>query len=193
MQKLFDATGMSFSTITSLEKEDLIRVAELSEPNPLAQILLRGNLLSIKSQLSPTSNPIPAEVNNDPVETEANSQSQVTTSTDSTFGSVVFPPKTDKVRDTNRWPLVIGRRYKGTSDPIPISAFCNQLISIGIREAASNVEFFRFVLGNLETSITYRQGKLRDCFFRRRRLRRRGSKKRVAFGGGLTPVDSVEE
>ena len=153
MQKLFDATGMSFSTITSLEKEDLIKVAELSEPNPLAQILLRGNLLSIKSQLSPTSNSIPAEVNNDPVETEANSQSQVTTSTDSTFGSVVFPSKTDKVRDTNRWPLVLGRRYKGTSDPIPISAFCNQLISIGIREAASNVEFFRFVLGNLETSI----------------------------------------
>jgi hypothetical protein len=38
--------------------------------------------------------------------------------------------------------------------------------------------------------ITYRQGKLRDCFFRRRRRlrrRRRGSKKRVAFGGGLTP------
>jgi hypothetical protein len=73
----------------------------------------------------------------------------------SNFGAVLFPDSHPnfKPRDVNKWPLVLGRPFKGTNDSTSISKFLTLLISYGIKESANSIEFFRYVLFNLSPEI----------------------------------------
>jgi hypothetical protein len=72
----------------------------------------------------------------------------------SNFGTVLFPDsRNSKPRDVNKWPLVLGRTFRGTSDSVSVSKFLTLLISYGIKESANSIEFFRYVLFNLTPEI----------------------------------------
>ncbi len=62
-------------------------------------------------------------------------------------------PECTRCRDVSKWPLVLVRTFLGESDKCPVSKFCTLLISYGIKESASPMEFFLYVLYNLSSEL----------------------------------------
>ena len=129
-----------------LTDEELSTACQTFENDLLKSLSLKSKLLSIKSSLNTSNcNSGSKSLNKNP---EVSNNSEC-----GKFGSIYFPKQCDKPRDTNTWPLVLHRTYRGFCDTVPVSAFCARLVSVGIRENASDIEFFRYVLANLDMSI----------------------------------------
>ncbi len=114
------------------------------EKDETSQLVLLNRLLKIKRGPQ-----VPQALNSTPVIHDSSSEQ----SKSSNFGNVLFPQVSNKSRDVNKWPLVLGRTFRGTSDDTSVSKFCTLLISYGIKESASAVEFFRYILYNLSPEI----------------------------------------
>jgi hypothetical protein len=54
-----------------------------------------------------------------------------------------------RARDVQKWPFVIDRAYKGRSDPVPFSRFSRLLVSTGIQQQCTSIEFYRLIFANL--------------------------------------------
>ena len=160
--RLLDRMAFSPDDVLNIDRSDMAKICDLFEQDPLAKISLKVHLISFYKAIQhlkqlesrttaviETAPPVATPVISNPRPEQPPSVS----SDRSVFGSVVFPPRPENSRDTNRWQPVLGRLYKGSSDPVPISSLCQKLISVGIRESLSNVEFYRFVLANFDIDI----------------------------------------
>ena len=174
VKRLMERLNFSSQDLLNIDRNDLTKICDLFEPDPLEKISLKVHFLSLVQSLKavkqqettnvPASrtivNSIPTDqtvrlppveqpvIGSPPVERPPSVDSE-----QSLFGSVAFPSRLEKSRDTNRWTPVLGRLYKGSSDSVPISSLCQKLISVGVRESLSNVEFYRFVLANFDIDI----------------------------------------
>ena len=134
--------------VAFMDKLDISKLAD-TEIDPVANVSLKSSLLMYQNLLQ---EPEPSKAVKPAVGLSQNGSNSASSDV-SVFGHVTFQPSEGKPRDTNRWQLVLGRPYRGCCDSVPVSSFCSRLISVGVRENANTVEFFRFVLANLEMSI----------------------------------------
>jgi hypothetical protein len=141
--RLFKTYRIGAQNIEVMSEIDISKIVDVFESDPVKNICLKSNLSLIRKKTLPIPQ-VPGVSTPDSVSVESRK---------SVFGSVIFPEGSGKSRDTNKWPLVLGRRYQGVSDSVPVSSFCNLLISYGIKESANSVEFYRFVMSNLESDV----------------------------------------
>jgi hypothetical protein len=138
---------ISTEALVFMTDSDIKRICEGVEPDLIKSLSLKLNLQVTRKAFLYHQNqtsliqPVPVV---DTLSTRTND------SKSSLFDTVSFPERSEKSRDTNKWPLVLGRRYKCVSDPVPVSSFINLLVSFGIKESVSSSEFFRYVTSNLE-------------------------------------------
>jgi hypothetical protein len=121
---------------------DLKKLVASFEPDETKSIVLFNRLQKLRK--NPSAVPPPSPPPNDATSTS---------SKPSNFGPALFPSGSSKCRDVNKWPLVLGRNFLGEADPCSVSKFCTLLISYGIKESATCIEFFRYVLFNLSSEL----------------------------------------
>ena len=149
-----DRLRFSVTDLLSLDNSDVLKLVDLLEPDPVGKIVLKTHIFSFCKAMTPSEPPSvpPSPPPIPPVNTTPDVPVSISSET-SMFGKVSFPHKNEPLRDTNRWKSVLGRLYQGNSDSVPISSLCQKLISVGVRESLSNIEFYRFVLANFDIDI----------------------------------------
>ena len=146
---LLKKLNISKENVLYMERSDIVTLADIYEKDPAKNIVLRTNFMALRDKLL-----VPTLPRERPEE-QNKSVASVDTARFSTFGSAFFPDADNvaRPRETPKWPLVLGRTYRGFSDSVPVSSFCSKLISVGIRESLSNVEFYRMVMENLDIDL----------------------------------------
>ena len=137
--KFLQNFDFDMENLTLFSDRDLEQVVHSYESDVTKSLILLNRLQKIRK--TPNSTKLA-------VENGKSSDSKM-----SNFGSASFPSGSSKCRDVNKWPLVLGRSFLGESDKCSVSKFCTLLISYGVKESATSVEFFRYVLYNLSSEL----------------------------------------
>ena len=137
----FNVTRIQF-----LSESDIVQISNDFEENRLKSIMLKSDILAFQKEV----------LNLDLIPSLNSGNGFSESSKFSTFGNATFPFKNNRSRDVTKWSPILGRKYKGICDDLPVSSFCNMLVSFGIKESLSSTEFFKFVLNNIEADLTVR-------------------------------------
>ena len=145
VKNIFGLINFKVENLPFISESDIVQIINNFETDSIRAIVLKSNILSLQTKISSISS--------------SNSNSNGESSFGfapklSTFGHASFPSKSTRPRDVTKWSPILGRKYRGICDDLPVSSFCNMLISFGIRESMSSTEFFKFVLNNIESDLT---------------------------------------